>query len=172
MDLTQIIYALGLLVAIWWGGPDWRLSLACVANFIGTMALSASPLTVGVLDLVTIAVLVTLGTWRGYSMAAIFAVLVPIYPIGSYLAWPTHATYAIVDLLGYALLGVLASGSGGYRSKRRDKPRADGRGRAGVHPTVATRGYAHGDSHPHTQVYKPKIEAECVNLTESEGRNA
>jgi hypothetical protein len=83
------------------------------------MALAASPLAVGVLDACTIAALLIVGGWRGYALAGIFAVLVPIYPAGIYFAWPNFAIYAIVDLLGYSIPGVLASGHGGYSNKRR-----------------------------------------------------
>ena len=61
MDLSQIIYAGLLAFAIWYGGPSWRLSALCVGNFVGTMALAASPLTVGVLDACTIAALLIVG---------------------------------------------------------------------------------------------------------------
>ena len=117
MDLSQIIYAGLLAFAIWYGGPNWRLSALCVGNFAGTMALAASPLAVGVLDACTIAALLIAGGWRGYALAGVFAMLVPVYPVGVYFAWPNFAIYAIVDLLGYSIPGVLASGSGGHRNR-------------------------------------------------------
>ena len=119
MDLSQIIYAGLLAFAIWYGGPNWRLSALCVGNFAGTMALAASPLAVGVLDACTIAALLIAGGWRGYALAGVFAMLVPVYPVGVYFAWPNFAIYAIVDLLGYSIPGVLASGRGGHSNRRK-----------------------------------------------------
>lgn len=141
MDLSQISYAALLFGAIWWGGPDWRLSALCVGNFLGTMILSASPLSVGVLDMTTIALLIYIGTWRGYALAFIFAVLVPIYVIAAYLAWSIDATYAIIDPLGYAIPGVLASGRGGHRNRRcSDRRRRGGGSGASASGGIATQG--------------------------------
>lgn len=117
MELSQIFYAALLTGAIWWGRPDWRLSLICVSNFLGTMTLAASPIAVGVLDMATIAALIFIATPRAFALAAVFAALVPIYPVGAFLTLPAFAIYAIVDLLGYAIPGILSGGSGG-RSAR------------------------------------------------------
>ena len=135
MSMYQITYAALLALAIWYSGPNWRLSALCVGNFVGTMALAASPLAVGVLDACTIAAFLIVGGWRGYALAGIFAMLVPVYPVGVYFAWPNFAIYAIVDLLGYSIPGVLASGSGGHRNRR--KP--DNSGRLGVANIAAGR---------------------------------
>lgn len=91
------------------------------------MILASNPVTVGVLDMVSIALLIHIGTWRGLALAAIFASLVPVYILGERFEWPPSATYAIVDVLGYSIILVLASGNGGNRNKRR----ADAAGSAG-----------------------------------------
>lgn len=144
MSGYQISYAALLAFAIWCGQPSWRLSAICCVNFIGTMTLAASPISVGVLDMATITALFLVGGWRGYALAGVFVAIVPIYPIGVYLAWSNFAIYAIVDLLGYAIPGVLASGSGngGNRSGRHfDRARRAGvLGVASVR-TIFARGY-------------------------------
>lgn len=153
MDLSQIIYAIALASAIWWGGPDWRLSALCVANFVGTMILAASPIAVGVLDAVTIAVLIVVGTWRGYALAGVFAILVPIYPIAATFGWPDFATYTIVDIVGVALLGVLASGDGGYGHRRRL-----GRRRyRGADPAAPLGSVVSRSNSPHPQAYLRRL---------------
>ena len=125
MDVTQITYAALLAFAIWYGGPNWRLSAICVGNFIGTMALAASPIAVGVLDMLTIALLIHVGTWRGIALAAVFVFFIPFYVIGDHFEWQNPTIYAIVDTLGFvAIPGILASGSGGNRNRRNpNRPR-------------------------------------------------
>lgn len=113
MSVFQISYAVLLIAAVWFGRPDWRLATLCAVNFLGTMMLAPFPISVGVLDMSTIALLVLIGSGRALALAAIFAVLVPIYVIGGYLSWSDYAIYTVVDILGYSILGVLASGSGG-----------------------------------------------------------
>lgn len=135
MDWTQLAYSALLLAAIVLGRPDWRLSAICVGNFIGTMELSPSLLSVGVLDAVTVAALIYVGTWRGNALAFIFAILIPWYVFGAYFSWTTSTTYTIVDMFGFVSIpGVLASGSGGGIRGWRG---AAGRKHSGAHSTLS-----------------------------------
>ena len=147
MSIYQISYAVLLVAAVWWGRPDWRLVTLCALNFVGTMILSASPVAVGVLDMSTIALLVLIGSGRALALASIFAVLVPIYVIGDYLSWSEYAIYTVVDILGIAILGVLAGGSGGRgifsHHNRRNSVRS----------AVVSRHYATCDMGEDTQVH-------------------
>lgn len=118
MHWTQIAYPILLGAACYFGGASRVLTIACFGNFIGTVLLSASTISVAIVDLVTICALIGRGRRENIS-AMVFLMMVFAYPISSGLNFTTSTTYAIVDALGVLLLGVVANvGGGGGRNSR------------------------------------------------------
>ena len=119
MSIYQIAYAALLACAIWHGKPDWRIAAVCVLNFAGTMALADGPISVGILDMITVSLLITIGTRQAKKLALAFTILPAVYIVGTYLAWHYFTIYAIADLSAVVILGVLANGSGGNSKRTR-----------------------------------------------------
>ena len=92
------------------------------------MTLAQSPVTVGVADAVAATLLLTFGGKREAVIAALFALMMPLYVAGQALGWSDWATYAIVDALAYAQCIVIGSANGGishWRKHRRIGWRSD-----------------------------------------------
>lgn len=141
MDWSQEAYLASLGLALIIGRPAPVVVLAMVGNLLATMILTQSLVAVAVADLAAAAVLLG-GGERAVAVAALFAVMVPVY-FAAYLAgWPAATTYAIVDALAYLQCGIiahvdhgmgrLARGVGGFFGARRVSMAARGNAREGV----------------------------------------
>jgi hypothetical protein len=118
MHWSQIAFGLALFAACYSGRRDRRIVAVMIANFAGTLAFNASPLSVAIVDLASVAVL-AFGTIRARVVAAFFVAMAAIYPI-AYAAGLDRATiYTIVDVLAFLQLVAVARGDDGIDACRR-----------------------------------------------------
>lgn len=118
MDWSQAAYVTALVVAVYAGRPAAVVIAVLVINLVWTMQVSASPVVVGIIDLLSCAALIGVSA-RANVIAAIFAIMVPVYVIGTVAELPNYATYTTVDLLAYAQLGVAGGLDRGIAAVRR-----------------------------------------------------
>ncbi|MDZ7905177.1 MAG: hypothetical protein U5N55_04940 [Cypionkella sp.] len=124
MDWSQAIFA-GLLLLATITTSDRRLAYAAWANFAATMALAHNPVAVGVADILTASALLCMGR-RGQCIAALYAVMIPIYPIMVTAGFQAATIYTIVDILAFAQVAIVGGwGFGIYRGLRPYRSRWD-----------------------------------------------
>lgn len=88
----------------------WLLVAVMWMNFSATVTLMASPMAVGVTDIVSATVLLWLGSKRDYIVASLFIVMVVLYPFAEQLG--RVVLYDIVNLL--AIVQCIVMGRGGF----------------------------------------------------------
>ena len=79
-------------------GRQWNIVSIVALNFMATMLLAANPVNVAIGDAIAASLLLFMGR-RGQVVAAIYAVMIPIYPAMSAAGFPNYTTYAIIDVL-------------------------------------------------------------------------
>jgi hypothetical protein len=138
MDWSQLLFLALLLAATLTGS---RLIAGVMwLNFAATVVLASSPITVAGADALAAALLLFCGK-RGQIIAAIYAVMIPIYPVAVWAGLPNAATYTIVDLLAFIQLAAL----GGWDHGIGGGCRFVFRGRSVILDPVETRHHAsHG----------------------------
>ena len=122
MSGWQMIFVCLLALSFAAGRPKPVVWFAMLGNLAATMTLAQSPVTVGVADAVAATLLLTFGGKREAIIAALFAVMMPLYVAGQWLGWSDWATYAIVDALAYAQCIVIGSANGGITHWRKHRP--------------------------------------------------
>lgn len=100
----QTILAVGI-VAAGLTGRQWLVVLVVAGNFIATMELAGNPINVAIADSIAATILLFTGR-RGQIVAAIYAVMIPLYPILSASGFANSTIYAIIDGLAIAQLVV------------------------------------------------------------------
>jgi hypothetical protein len=113
-----MIFATALALACIAGRRDRLIVGVMLANFTATLTFAATPLTVGVADIICLAILIT-GSQRARVVAAFFAAMAAIYPIGLCLGLTSPAIYTIVDALAFLQLVVVGRGDHGIAYCRR-----------------------------------------------------
>ena len=115
-------------------------------NFVATMELAANPINVAIADAIAATPLLFFGR-RGQIVAAIYGVMIPIYPALSASGFAGVTIYAIVDVLAILQIAVAGRwdvGSGRavrivYRGfvdfRRASSPRPELADRLGIHQT-------------------------------------
>jgi hypothetical protein len=129
MDGWQMIFAAALALACIAGRRDRLIVGVMLANFAATLTFAATPLTVGVADILCLCVLIT-GSQRARVVAAFFAAMSAIYPIGLWFGLTAPTIYTIVDALAFLQLVVVGRGDHGIAYCRRHLGRL--RDRAGL----------------------------------------
>lgn len=104
MDWSQEILAVGIVTA-GLTGRYWLIVGIITANFLATMELADNPINVAIADSIAAAILLFAGK-RGQIVAAIYAVMIPLYPILSASGFANSTIYAIIDGLAIAQLVV------------------------------------------------------------------
>lgn len=102
MDWSQQILAVGI-VAAGLTGRLWLVIFVVAGNFLATMELAANPINVAIADSIAASILLFLGK-RGQIVAAIYALMIPIYPLLAAIGFPHSAIYGIIDVLAFAQL--------------------------------------------------------------------
>jgi hypothetical protein len=118
MDGWQVIFGAALALACLAGRRDRLIVSVMLANFAATLTFAATPLTVGVADILCMAVLIT-GSARARVVAAFFAAMSAIYPLGLWFGLTAPTIYTIVDVLAFLQLVVVGRGDHGVSSSRR-----------------------------------------------------
>jgi hypothetical protein len=128
MICTAII-AVVMAAVLLWVRPKPLVWVAMIGNFIATMVLRDSPLAVGVAD-VTAGALMLLAGPEMWAIAAIFAIMTCIDVAAWQFGFNLNATYAIIEVLAYIQLIIIAGGGFGRKYRHRNNPRRAGDRRA------------------------------------------
>ncbi|MGL4309810.1 MAG: hypothetical protein ACRCSU_04930 [Paracoccaceae bacterium] len=118
MDAWQMIFGSALALACIAGRRDRLIVGVMLANFAATVAFAEQPLTVGFADILCMTLLLT-GSARARVVAAFFAAMSAIYPIGVWFGLTPATIYTIVDALAFLQLVVVGRGDHGIASGRR-----------------------------------------------------
>jgi len=102
MTEWQTILAV-LIVTAGLTGRQWSVITIVACNFIATMELAADPINVAIVDAAAAALLLFCGR-RGHIVAAIYGVMIMIYPAFQAMGFSHYTTYAIIDVLAIAQL--------------------------------------------------------------------
>jgi len=136
-SVYQIVFAILIASALYWGRPHPRIATAILANFGASVALSKMGLPnealiwAGVLDTFTVVGLLGI-SWRGNVAAACYGFMVVIYPLAVMLDAPISTTYSGVEALGALALAVIGGLDQGIRILSRALYRAIGAARRRV----------------------------------------
>lgn len=108
MDWSQYLFIALLLLATMTGQK--RIAVMLWGNLIATIALTElmagdARIAIAVADSVTAALLLSCGQ-RGQIIAAVYAVMIAIYPMTAFAGFAEATTYAIIDLLAIVQLAV------------------------------------------------------------------
>ena len=113
MDWSQALY-IGLLAsALIVGKPGWQITGVMLFDLAGTMAFSADPIKVAVVDLSAMAWLFGERRLPATIIAALFGAMVAVEGLAGIFKLQNAATYTIVDLLAYGQLGVIGGAGRG-----------------------------------------------------------
>lgn len=94
-----------LIVTAGLTGRRWSIIAIIAFNFIATMELVANPVNVAIADSIAAVALIFCGR-RGQFVAAIYGIMIPIYPALAAVGFSNYAIYAIIDGLAIAQLFV------------------------------------------------------------------
>lgn len=121
LDWSQWAFLIALCAALLIGFPRALVWGVMLGNLWATMVLAAIPIGVGVADAVAATLILTFGGRREAIVAALFAIMMPLYVVGQAFGWSDWATYAIVDALAYAQCIVIGSANGGISHWRKSR---------------------------------------------------
>jgi hypothetical protein len=122
MSDWQTIYAVAFMVAFVLGRPERWVVAVMAVNFLGSSALGADLLLVGILDLICVTVLI--GQSReGNIVAALYVLMLPIYVAASHFGWGNGTTGGIVEAIGYVQILVATNVLGGLGGRNRPADR-------------------------------------------------
>jgi len=116
MDWSQLLFFALIFAATLTG--DKRIAAVMWMNFTATVALAGNPVTVAGADALAAALLLSCGR-RGQIVAAVYAIMIPIYPFAAWAGLPSYATYTIIDLLAFIQLAAMGGWDRGVGIARR-----------------------------------------------------
>lgn len=138
--IWNLILVVGFLLAITVGRGDLRVAVAMAANFAVSVIVrinlpdGADVGLVSLADFATASVLLAFGQ-RGQFIALLYLICAVVNAAGAILQWPSAATYAILDPIGWLMLVVLGHGDSGIRRISRSYRGFGGRNRVPAYLT-------------------------------------
>lgn len=112
--IFQYLYLVVMAAVLLWVRPKLLVWAIAIGNFFATMALRDDPLSVGVVDATSGAMMLMAGLDM-WPVAAIYAVMVLIDLSAWGWSFNLNATYAIIEVLAYLQLFIIGGGIGGTR---------------------------------------------------------